>query len=81
MQALLATTARETVATGEAARARRVVDASLNLRASRTRSLRTAAYVQEAHKIQSETIDEYDAVYIATTGLIARVADVLGIPY
>lgn len=37
--------------------------------------------VGEACKIQSETIDKYDAVYIATTGLIARVAGVLGIPY
>lgn len=35
--------------------------------------------VQEARKIQSETIDAYDAVYIATTGLIVRVAGVLGV--
>jgi len=35
--------------------------------------------VQEACKIRSETIDDYDAVYVATTGLIARVAGVLGV--
>lgn len=37
--------------------------------------------VIEARRIQSDTVDEDDAVYIATTGLIARVAGVLGIPY
>lgn len=35
--------------------------------------------VEEARKIRSETIDEYDAVHIATTGLIARVAGVIGV--
>jgi hypothetical protein len=35
--------------------------------------------VMEARRIQSDTVDEDDAVYIATTGLIARVAGVLGV--
>ena len=35
--------------------------------------------VMEARRIQSDTVDEDDAVYIATTGLIARVANVMGV--
>jgi len=35
--------------------------------------------VQEARRIRSETVDEHEAVYIAATGLIARVAGVIGV--
>jgi len=35
--------------------------------------------VMEARRIQSDTVDKDDAVYIATTGLIMRVANVLGV--
>jgi hypothetical protein len=35
--------------------------------------------VQEAQQIRSQTIDECDAIHIATTGLIARLAGVLGV--
>ena len=35
--------------------------------------------LEEARRVESDTIDQYDAVHIATTGLITRVANVLGL--